>query len=374
MVRTGLLVVSMIAAAALWARAADAEIRIGMAGPLTGPNAWLGEQTQRGVDLAVADLNGGGGVLGEQVEVVTADDYCDGEQAVAAANKLVAAGGVLVAGHQCSGAAIPASEVYAAAGILMISNAATNPMLTERRLANIFRVIGRDDQQGTIAGNYLADRWGDQNIAIVHDGQAYGRGLAEETKKQLNAREVHEVLFAEITPGEVDYGGLISKLSAVDADVAYYGGYAPEAALIIRQARAAGDDLQLVVGDGVSSEDFWLVAGPTAKGTLMTLPPDARDNPEAAAVVARFHALNYEPTGATLLGYAVIQVWAQAAEKAGTVEPKAVAAALRAHTFDTVLGTIGFDSKGDVYGYEPFVWYVWKDGNYAPVDPGEVTD
>ena len=158
MVRTGLLVVSMIAAAALWARAADAEIRIGMAGPLTGPNAWLGEQTQRGVDLAVADLNGGGGVLGEQVEVVTADDYCDGEQAVAAANKLVAAGGVLVAGHQCSGAAIPASEVYAAAGILMISNAATNPMLTERRLANIFRVIGRDDQQGTIAGNYLADR------------------------------------------------------------------------------------------------------------------------------------------------------------------------------------------------------------------------
>jgi branched-chain amino acid transport system substrate-binding protein len=165
-----------------------AEIKIGMAGPLTGPNAWLGEQTQRGVDLAVADLNSAGGVLGQQVEVVTADDYCDGEQAVAAANKLVAAGVVLVAGHQCSGAAIPASEVYAAAGILMISNAATNPMLTERGLDNIFRVVGRDDQQGTIAGNYLSDRWGDKNIAIVHDGEAYGRGLAEETKKQLNAR------------------------------------------------------------------------------------------------------------------------------------------------------------------------------------------
>ena len=128
-----------------------AEILIGLAAPLTGPNAWLAEQTERGVALAVADLNAAGGVLGQQVEVVTADDYCDGEQAVAAANKLVAVGVVFVAGNPCSGAAIPASEVHAAAGILMISNAATNPVLTERGLDNVFRVVGRDDQQGTIA-------------------------------------------------------------------------------------------------------------------------------------------------------------------------------------------------------------------------------
>ena len=246
-----------------------------MAGPLTGPNAWLGEQTERGVTLAVADLNAAGGVLGQQVEVVTADDYCDGEQAIAAANKLVAVGVAFVAGHPCSGAAIPASEVHAAAGILMISNAATNPMLTERGLDNVFRVVGRDDQQGTIAGNYLAERWGDKSIAIVHDGETYGRGLAEETKRQLNARGVQEVLFSEITPGNADYGGLVAKLSAIGADVVYYGGYAPEAGLIIRQARNAGDDVQLVVGDGVGTEDFWLVAGPAGAGTLMTTWPDA---------------------------------------------------------------------------------------------------
>ena len=187
-----------------------AEILIGMAGPLTGPNAWLGEQTEHGVALAVADLNAAGGVLGQQVEVVTAD-YCDGEQAVAAANKLVAVGVVFVTGNPCSGAAIPASEVHAAAGTLMISSAATNPMLTERGLANVFRVVGRDDQQGTITGNYLADRWGDKSIAIVHDGEAYGRGLAEETKRQLNARGVQEALFTEITPGDVDYGGLVAS-------------------------------------------------------------------------------------------------------------------------------------------------------------------
>jgi branched-chain amino acid transport system substrate-binding protein len=175
------------------------------------------------------------------------------------------------------------------------------------------------------------------------------------------------VLFAEIAPGEVDYDGLLIKLSAVDADVAYYGGYAPEAALIIRQARAAGDDLQLVVGDGVSSEDFWLIAGPAGAGTLMTLFPDARDNPEAAAVVAKFRAVNYEPAGgATLTGYAVIQAWADAVKKAGSLEPEAVAKTLRSQRFQTVLGTIGFDDKGDVYGYEPFAWYVWSDGGYVP--------
>jgi branched-chain amino acid transport system substrate-binding protein len=187
-----------LAAAFGSASVGHAEILIGRAGPLTGPNAWLGEQTERGVALAVADLNAAGGVLGQQVEMITADDYCDGEQAVAAANKLVAVGVVFVAGHPCSGVAIPTSEVHAAAGTLMISNAATNPMLTERGLDNVFRVVGRDDQQGTIAGNYLADRWGDKSIAIAHDGEAYGRGRAEETRKQLNARGVQEVLFTQI--------------------------------------------------------------------------------------------------------------------------------------------------------------------------------
>jgi branched-chain amino acid transport system substrate-binding protein len=353
---------------------AQAEILIGMAGPLTGPNAWIGEQTERGVTLAVADLNAAGGVLGQQVEVVTVDDYCEAEQAIAAAAKLVAVGAAFVAGHPCSGAAIPASEVYAAAGTLMISNAATNPILTSRGLDNAFRVVGRDDQQGTIAGNYLAERWGDKSIAIVHDGGTYGLGLAEETKRQLNARGVEEVLFSEIKPGNADYGGLVAELSAIGADVVYYGGYAPEAGLIIRQARNAGDDVQLVVGDGVATEDFWLVAGPAGAGTLMTTWPDARENPEAAAVVAKFRAVNFEPLGGSLTGYATVQVWSQAVEEAGTFELEPVAQTLRSNQFNTVLGTIGFDENGDVTGYDTFVWFVWKDGKFAPVDRGKLID
>ena len=165
---------------------AQAEILIGGAGPNTGPLAWIGEQMQRGAEMAVDDINAARGVLGEQVQLVTVDDFCDPEQAVAAAKKLVSEGVIFVDGHYCSGASIPASEVYEAAGVLQISPASTNPLLTDQGRANVFRVIGRDDAQGTVAGNYLADRWAGKKVAIFHDGTTYGKGLADETRKQLN--------------------------------------------------------------------------------------------------------------------------------------------------------------------------------------------
>jgi branched-chain amino acid transport system substrate-binding protein len=157
-------------------------------------------------------------------------------------------------------------------------------------------------------------------------------------------------------------------------DVVYYGGYAPEAGLIIRQARDAGDHVQLVVGDGVSSEDFSLIAGPAGVGTLMTLWPDVRENPAAAEVVANFRDANYEPAGATLNGYATVQVWAQAVEQAGSLELERVAQTLHSNQFDTVLGTIGFDAKGDVTDYDTFGWYIWNNGGYARVDPAELSE
>ena len=186
---------AIVALAAVIIYSARAEVLIGVAGPMTGKLAWIGEQVQRGAEMAVADINAAGGVLGQQVRLITVDDFCDPEQAVAAAQKLVADGVVLVVGHYCSGASIPASKVYEAAGVLQISPGSTNPLLTEQGRANVFRVIGRDDAQGIVAGNYLADHWGDKKIAILHDGTTYGKGLADETKKQLNKRGVTEAIY-----------------------------------------------------------------------------------------------------------------------------------------------------------------------------------
>jgi branched-chain amino acid transport system substrate-binding protein len=346
---------------------ARAEVLIGVAGPMTGTNAWFGEQFQRGAEMAVADLNAAGGVLGEQVRLTGADDFCDPEQAVLAAKKLVSDGAVLVVGHMCSHSSIPASEIYAAAGVVMISPGSTNPMLTERGRANVFRVLNRDDTNGVVIGDYLADHWSDRNIAILHDNTVFGKGLAELAKEQLNGRGITEAIYQAYIPGQSNYGAEIAELQAADVAVAFIGGYHTEIALMARAAGDRGYPVQLIAGLGLTTEDFGLIGGPAAEGTLFLDVADPRRRAETGPVVERFRASGFEPEGYTLYAYGAVQVWAQAAAKAGSREPQAVIASLREHQFDTVLGPIDFDDKGDLAVQNP-VWYVWRNGTYAPLE------
>ena len=357
-----------VLAAGVATSSVQAEVRIGGAGPLTGTMAWFGEQHERGAAMAVAELNQAGGLLGESIELIIADDYCDGEQGVAAARKLIADGVIFVAGHLCSGAAIPASALYQEAGIIMITATATNPKLTEQGFSHVFRAVNRDTEQGRLAAEYLAEQWADARIAILHDGTVYGRDLAEETRRQLDQRGVEVTQFGEILPGQPDYGQTVAALEAAGIDVLFYGGYTAEAGLIARQAHDRDYDLQLLGSDNLNSEYFLRVAGPAAKGVRFVSMADARHHEGAAPVVAKFRAEGYEPEGFTLYGYAVVQVWAQAVEKAGTFEAGAVVEALRHNEFDTVLGRLGFDEKGDVTGVDSFIWYVWSDSGYHPAE------
>ena len=313
--------------------------------------------------MAVADINANGGVLGENVRLIVGDDACDPDQAVAIANKLVNDGVVFVAGHFCSHSSIPASKVYEKAGVLMISPGSTNPRLTDEGGDNVFRVCGRDDQQGTVAGDYLADAWADKKIAILHDGSTYGKGLADETRKQLNKRGVQEAMYEAYVPGESDYSPLVSRMQTAGIDVFYLGGYATEAALMVLEARNQDYQVQLVGGDTLTTNEFWMITGPDGEGTLMTFGPDHRESEAAREVVDRFRAQDFEPVGYTLYAYGAVQVWAQAVEKAGSLELNGVVKTLHSEEFDTVLGRIGFDEKGDVT-VPGYVWYVWKDGEY----------
>jgi branched-chain amino acid transport system substrate-binding protein len=359
--------VTVVLAIVTAASPTQADVLIGNASPLTGPISWIGAHYLVGTELAVADLNAQGGVLGEQVRLISVDDACDTEQAVAAAQKLISDGVTFVVGHVCSGAAIAAAPLYEAAGVIMISASATNPRLTEEGRANVFRVVGRDDQQGIIAGNYLAEHWGENRIAILHDGEPYGAGIAAETRKQLSERGVSEVLYEQITPGQVDYSDVVSRLAAAGADVVYYGGYVPEAGLLIRQARDRDYDVQLVSADGLSSEDFWLIAGTAGEGTLFTSFRDPSGEPGAAAILEGARARQIEPNYRVLYSYGAVQAWAAAVESAGSLDFEAVSAALHSHEFDTVLGRIRFDAKGDVLpaGFE---WFVWTSGEFVPKD------
>ena len=191
---------------------------------------------------------------GEQVRIIEVDDYCGGEQAVAGARMLVAEHVDFVIGHTCSDAAIPASKVYAEAGIPLLTTLATNPRLTEQGLTNVFRICGRDDAQGAIAARLLAKQWDGGNVAILHDGRVYGQGLAEQARKALNALGITEVLFEPIDPELLDYADLVDRVQAAQVDVLYYAGTSRPAGLIVRELRERGDDMQLISGDSIDQE------------------------------------------------------------------------------------------------------------------------
>jgi branched-chain amino acid transport system substrate-binding protein len=366
---------ALLAAVALFVVAlggAKAEVKVAVVGPLTGTDAAFGEQLKRGAEMAVADLNAGGGVLDEELLAIVEDDACDPERAVAAAEKVVSEGAGLVVGHFCSGASIPASAVYAAAGILQISPGSTNPALTdeatEKGWQNVHRVCGRDDLQGKVAGKYLAVRFRDKRVAIVHDQTAYGQGLAEQTKRSMNEAGLKEALFETYSPGQEDFSQLLLTMKSLAVKAFYIGGYYSEAARMIRQAHALDYRPQLVSGDALVTAEFWNVAGPAGEGAVMTFQPDPRFVPEARLVVERFREQGYEPEGYTLYAYAAVQVWAEAARNAESFDMLAVSQQIRGASFDTVIGKLSFDEKGDVKNAS-YVWYIWEDGNYAELAP-----
>jgi len=345
----------------------DTTTPIAIVGPITGQYASFGAQMKNGGDMAVADINAAGGVLGKKLDLSTGDDACDPKQAVAVANQMTESNVVLVAGHYCSSASIAASKVYAKSNMVQISPGSTNPALTDDRAGpNIYRVCGRDDQQGSVAGKYLAKNFADKNIAIVNDQNAYGKGLAEETKKALNAAGKQELMYGTYATGQRDYSALVSKLRQAHVDVLFLGGYHTEAALIVRQMRDQGMSTVLMGGDTLVTQDYWSIAGPAGEGTLMTFLPDPRKNPAATEVVKRFKDKGIEPEGFVLYTYAALQAWSQAAQTAGTTDMGGVVKALNKNEFDTVVGKFRFNEKGDP-NLPPYAVYRWSNGTYEEI-------
>jgi branched-chain amino acid transport system substrate-binding protein len=339
---------------------AGGTVKFGVAGPITGPNAATGAQMKNGVQQAAADLNAAGGILGKKIVVEFGDDVSDPKQGVSVANNFVADGIKFVIGDYNSGVTIPASEVYNENGILEITPASTNPTVTERGMWNIFRTCGRDDQQGKVAGTYILAHFKGKKIAFVNDKTTYGKGLADETLKTIEAGGMHAVLNEGINTGEKDYSALISKIKRSGADLVYFGGLYTEAGLIVRQMRDQGVKAPLMGGDGITSDEYATVGGPGVVGTLMTYGPDPRNRPEAKAVVAKFRAKGFEPEAYTLYSYAGVQIIAQAAEAAKSLDPKKVAAEMHSGMhFHTVIGDISYDKKGDITRLD-YVMYVWK--------------
>lgn len=346
-------------------------VKIGIAGPFSGPYASFGDQLWRGATQATEDINKQGGINGEKIELINADDACEPKQAVTIANRLVNKDHVsAVVGHFCSSSTLPASNVYTDAQVVMITPASTNPQITERGLKTIFRTCGRDDQQGVIAANFIQHRLKAKNVAIIHDKDTYGKGLADATKATLEKLGVKVVLYEGLTRGEKDFNALVTKIKQSNADVVYFGGLHPEAGPLLRQLREQGFQGAFVSGDGIVSEDFVISAGGPSmlKNVYMTFGVDPRGISDAKAVINEFKDQHVTPEGYTLYAYAALQAIAEAVRQTHSHDGEKIAAWLHQNKVHTVMGDLEWDNKGDLKTVS-YVMYKWDDnGNYKPVD------
>ena len=350
---------------------AQADIKIGVAGPMTGANAAFGEQYMKGAQAAADAVNAAGGVNGEKIVLVKGDDACEPKQAVTVAKDLTNQKVAGVVGHFCSSSTIPASEIYDEAGIIAITPGSTNPQVTERGLSAMFRMCGRDDQQGIVAGDYIVDVLKGKKVAVLHDKDTYGQGLADATKAQLVKRGVTPVLYEGLTRGEKDFSTIVTKIRGAGADVVYFGGLHPEAGPLVRQLREQGlKDVKFMSDDGIVTDELVTTAGGPqfVNGVLMTFGADPRLLPDSKTVVDEFRKHGTEPEGYTLYAYASVQTLAAAFNGAKSNKGEDAAKWLKAHPVKTVMGEKSWDSKGDLK-VSDYVVYEWdKDGKYHQLE------
>lgn len=350
---------------------AQADVKIGVAGPMTGANAAFGEQYMKGAQAAADAVNAAGGVNGEKIVLVKGDDACEPKQAVTVAKDLTNQKVAGVVGHFCSSSTIPASEIYDEAGIIAITPGSTNPAVTERGLSAMFRMCGRDDQQGIVAGDYIVDVLKGKKVVVLHDKDTYGQGLADATKAQLEKRGVKPVLYEGLTRGEKDFSTIVTKIRGAGADIVYFGGLHPEAGPLVRQLREQGlKDVKFMSDDGIVTDELVTTAGGPqfVDGVLMTFGADPRMLPDSKTVVDEFRKKGTEPEGYTLYAYASVQTLAAAFNGAKSNKGEEAAAWLKKNPVKTVMGEKTWDAKGDLK-VSDYVVYQWdKDGKYHQLE------
>ena len=343
-------------------------IKIGVPVPLSGGNAKMGNDIVQAATMAVEEQNAKGGVLGRKLEIMSFDDACDAQAAVTAAHKLVDAGVVAVAGGDCSSAAIPASAVYHDAGVAFVADASSNPKLTDQGFENVFRVIGRDDQQGPYAAGYMVKTLKAKRIAIIHDNTVYAKGLAEATRdglKKLMGAQV--VFFDAITPGEKDFSAALTKVKGLKPDVTYFTGYYPEGGLVCKQFKDLGVPGRFVAGDANNDPTFIKECGPASTGVYVTSTPLPQDQSSAKAFITRYtKRWKADPGPYSALEFDAVGVVINAMQRAKSASRASIVKALAATTgYVGATGKIGFDKKGDRTSVL-YITYIIKGDKFVP--------
>jgi branched-chain amino acid transport system substrate-binding protein len=348
---------------------AEADQVVAVVGPITGPQSENGLDYTGGVEMAIDDINSKGGLLGQKLTYVTVDDACDPEQAEAAAQQIVSDPPAVVIGHYCSSCSIRAAPLYAKAHILEISPTSTSPALTEMSISSVFRMLGRDDNQGRTIARRLAAR-PHSRIAVLDDGSLYGRELAGMVRAELASHGIRPVVDESFSPGAQSYEGIIRRLADTKTEAVFIGAYDLDIAVISREVAAAKLSIAILASDVLVAPSFWEAAGEAGEAALFTYSPNPLDLPAGKALIERAHRRGMELGGQAVLSYASVQVWAEAVRQADSFDTAKVAAALHAGEFTTIIGKVRFDAKGDVVGPpSEWLWYRWRAGKIERAPP-----
>lgn len=344
----------------------DKTIKVGYGGVLTGPDGQLGAKTLNGSLVALEEWNAKGGVLGKQVEMIQRDDEGKPNQAVGVAHELCSSGIVAVIGHFNSGCTIPASTIYQQNNILEITPASTNPQVTERGIPTLFRLCGRDDQQGRVSAEY-ANKIGLKKVAILHNKSAYGQGLAEEFKRRFTELGGTVTSFVGVPQEELNFRAEISRVKGEGVDGVFWGGMYAQGGPLFNQLREAAVELPFLSGEGCFEQEFVSTVGNHAQGAFLTFGPDYTSKPMAKPFLEQYRKKFGDEGPYSIYGYESMNILLGAIQESASTDPKKLAATIRSHPWETTMGTLQFDDKGDLTKANFIIWTV-KDGKLVPAE------
>lgn len=348
------------------AYAQEQVVKIGNTGPLSGANAFAGKDNESGVRLALEDLNAkkikvAGKTL--KFELQSEDDQCDPKSGVNAAQKLVDSGVKFVMGPYCSGVAIPASRVYNEAGVMM-STVGTNPKVTQSGYKNLFRIVASDSQIGAGMATYAADILKAKSVGVIDDRTAFGQGLAEEFVKKAKSSGLKVVGQEYTTDKSTDFSTILTNLKAKQADVIFFGGYAPQGAPMVRQMKQLGVKAKLLGGDTLCSPEMGKLGGDAVNGMVFCAQGSAVLDKVAGgqAFKTKYKArFKRDPDVYAASFYDQTMFIAEAMQKADSIDPAKVGAEMYKTSYKGVAGTYSYDEKGNMK-QAPVTVYEFKNG------------
>jgi branched-chain amino acid transport system substrate-binding protein len=335
------------------------DITIGVAGPMTGPRTSFGEQMKQAAEIAVEKINADGGILGHKVVLDIEDDANQPQQAVTVANRFLTHDVRYVIGHWGAGMTLPASSVYDAAGVLMITPASILSEITAKSRPLIFRTVGTDKQLADKIAEYLKSttKPTDKILMITDNSAPATQGISnflEQDMKQANYTNIVQEFYMA---GETDFSTLTTKIKEIKPTSIYCSCYQIEGGLIIRSLRNAGVTQPLIGTDVFNTPEIWQITGATGDGTVFVSDPNFGDSTAAKELVDVLRTQKIQPLPYHYYTYASFQVLKQAMEKSKSLDPKKIAEEIHHDNFDTILGTISYAPNGDLKDtkYQVFV-------------------